>query len=245
MSLSQERGRTALITGANKGLGYETARQLGARSYTVWIGARNKGKGEAAAAQLLQEGIDAHFVELDVTRPPTIESAARKVERLCGKLDVLVNNAGVFLDNAPPSELDIELLRQTFETNVFGAFAVTRTMLPLLAKSPAGRVVNVSSSLGSLSKLGDPDFEFADFLAAAYNSSKTALNALTVQFAKQWKDSPIKFNAADPGYMATDMTANQGRRTVQQGAVIVVCLATLPDDGPSGAFYDANGAIPW
>lgn len=245
MSHTLERSRPALITGANKGVGVESARQLAAEGYTIVIGAKDRRIGEEAAAMIPIGGTYAHVVELDVTRPDTIEKAVEYIEVQFGKLDVLINNDAVFLDNAPPSRLDARLFRQTFDTNVYGAFAVTQAMLPLLRKSSSARIVNLSSNLGSLTKQSDPEFEFADFVAAAYNCSKTALNALTVQFAKELKQTPIKINAADPGCTAAGMNADDGYRTVQQGAAIIVRLATLPEDGPSGAFFDENGAIPW
>jgi NAD(P)-dependent dehydrogenase (short-subunit alcohol dehydrogenase family) len=245
MSHLLKRSRPVLITGANKGLGVETARQLAAEGYTIIIGARDRTKVEEAAAMIPIGDTYAHVLELDVTRPDTIEKAVEYIEVQFGKLDVLINNEAVFLDNAPPSRLDARLFRQTFETNVYGAFAVTQSMLPLLRKSSSGRIVNMSSNLGSLAKQSDQDFEFADFVAAAYNCSKTALNALTIQFAKALKQTPIKINAADPGCTAADMNGDDGYRTVQQGASIVVRLATLSDDGPTGAFFDENGEIPW
>ncbi|MCR8631321.1 MULTISPECIES: SDR family oxidoreductase [Paenibacillus] len=243
--LAEGAAKIALITGGNKGIGLETARQLGARGFAVVLGARNRTKGEEAASALRKEGIEAYSTQLDVTHSGTIARAVRQIEEQFTKLDVLVNNAGVFLDNAPPSQLDSSLLRQTFETNFFGMFAVTQGMLPLLRKSEAGRIVNMSSGLGSLTQNCDPEYEFAKFKIIGYNSSKTAVNALTIQFAYELKDTAIKINAADPGYTATDMNDHQGDRTVQQAAVVVVRLATLPDDGPTGGFFDENGVIPW
>jgi NAD(P)-dependent dehydrogenase (short-subunit alcohol dehydrogenase family) len=149
------------------------------------------------------------------------------------------------IDDAPPSGLDIEVLRRTYETNVFGPVAVTRAKLPLLRQSPAGRIVNMSSGLGSLTLTSNPAWEFADRNLLAYNSSKTALNAMTVQFAKELRDTPIKVNAADPGYTATDLNNHQGTHSVEQGARVAVCLATLPADGPTGGFFDENGTLPW
>jgi len=237
--------RVALVTGANKGIGLEIARQLGKQKITILIGARDERHGHEAANRLRDEGIDAHFVRLDVTDQMTIEAAAAQVEREFGKLDILVNNAGIFIEDTPPSQLDMGVLRRTYDTNFFGAFAVLKVMLPLLKKSEAGRVVNMSSGLGSLAQTGDPDYEFAEVNALAYNSSKTALNALTVQFANELRGTPIKINSADPGYVATDMNSHAGYRTVEQGAMVAVRLATLPADGPTGGFFDENGALPW
>ena len=237
--------RVALITGANKGIGLEIARQLGKQNITVLIGARDESRGQEAANRLRDEGIDARFVRLDVADQATIGAAGALIEREFGKLDILVNNAAIFIDNAPPSQLDIEVLRRTYDTNFFGAFAVLKAMMPLLKQSAAARIVNMSSGLGSLAQTGDPGYEFAEANLLAYNSSKTALNALTVQFANELRGSPIKINSADPGYVATDMNNQSGYRTVEQGAKVVVRLATLPADGPSGGFFDENGALPW
>ena len=158
-----------------------------------------------------------------------------------------MNNAGMISDGdrLPPSQVDIETLRHTYETNVFGVFAVTKALLPLLKKSTAGRIVNLSSGLGSLTFNSDPNYEFADFKLLAYNSSKTAVNAITVLLAAELKDTPIKINAADPGFTATDINQYQGYRTVEQGAIAAVRLATLPDDGSSGGFFDEDGVVPW
>lgn len=237
--------KIALITGANKGIGLEIARQLGTQSITVLIGARDENRGREAAQKLQAESINAHAVQLDVTNQESIDAAAKYIENQFGKLDILVNNAGIFIDNAPPSQLDMEVLRRTYETNFFGVFAVTKAMLPLLRKSDAGRIVNISSGLGSLTQNSDPNYEYAQTKLLAYNSSKTALNAMTIQFAHELKDTPIKINSADPGYVATDINNNQGTRTVQQGATAPVRLATLPADGPTGGYFDENGVVPW
>ncbi len=247
------KGKVALITGANKGIGYEIARQLGSRGAIVLVGARDIKRGEEAANKLRLNEIDARSVQLDVTEQKTIDSAAKQIESEFGKLDILVNNAGIVSDGdayggklrLPPSQVDIETLRHTYETNVFGVFAVTKALLPLLKKSTAGRIVNISSGLGSLTQNSDPNYEFADSKPLAYNSSKTAVNALTVLLAAELKDTPIKINAADPGFTATDINQYQGYRTVEQGAIAAVRLATLPDDGSSGGFFDEDGVVPW
>ncbi|MGV0104166.1 NAD(P)-dependent dehydrogenase, short-chain alcohol dehydrogenase family [Nostoc sp. DSM 114160] len=241
------KGKVALITGANKGIGYEIARQLGSRGATVLVGSRDIERGEEAANKLRLSQIDARTIQLDVSDQKTIDSAAKQIESEFGKLDILVNNAGIISDGdrLPPSQVDIETLRHTYETNVFGVFAVTKALLPLLKKSEAGRIVNLSSGLGSLTQNSDPNYEFADFKLLAYNSSKTAVNAITVLLAAELKDTPIKINAADPGFTATDINQYQGYRTVEQGAIAAVRLATLPDDGSSGGFFDENGVVPW
>jgi NAD(P)-dependent dehydrogenase (short-subunit alcohol dehydrogenase family) len=240
--------KIALVTGANKGIGYEVARQLGKRGITILVGARNETLGREAAEKLKAEGVDARFVRLDVTEQTTIERAASEIEREFGKLDILINNAGVAdmsETTTTPSQLKIDVLRRIFETNFFGAFAVTKAMLPLVRKSEAGRIVNVSSGLGSLAQQSDADWEFAQINALAYCSSKTALNQMTVQFAKELRDTAIKVNSADPGYTATDLNHHNGMRTVEQGATVIVRLATLPDDATSGGFFDENGAVAW
>jgi NAD(P)-dependent dehydrogenase (short-subunit alcohol dehydrogenase family) len=245
MAKQSKANKVALITGANKGIGLEIARQLGRKGITVLIGARDDARGQESANHLSDEGIDARFVQLDVTDQTTIDAAAAHIDREFGRLDILVNNAAIFIDDGPPSRLGMDVLRRTYDTNFFGQFATLKAMLPLLRKSEAGRIVNMSSGLGSLAQTGDPDFEFADANLLAYNSSKTAVNAMTVQFANELRGTPIKVNSADPGYVATDMNDHGGYRTVEQGAKIAVLLATLPADGPSGGFFNEDGALPW
>jgi NAD(P)-dependent dehydrogenase (short-subunit alcohol dehydrogenase family) len=238
--------KVALITGANRGIGFEIARQLGTLGFTVLVGARDMKRGAEAAGRLGQDGIHALPIVLDVTDNVTIEAAVREVEREFGKLDVLVNNAGVALDRGmKPSEVPLALLRATYETNVFGPVAVLQAFLPLLRKSDAGRVVNASSELASLERNGDPEFEFGHLNLLAYNSSKTALNAVTVQLAKELRETGIKINAADPGYTATDFNQHRGTQSVVQGARTAVRLATLPAEGPTGGFFAEEGPIPW
>ena len=245
MTANNLRGKVALVTGANKGIGLEIARQLAQQGGTVLIGARDEQRGQEAAKTLQNEGAEAHFIHLDVTDQATIDAVVQKIESEFGRLDILVNNAALALDRTPPSQLDMEILRRTYETNFFGVFAVTKALLPLLRKSEAGRIVNMSSGLGSLTQTSDPNWPFAEVNLLAYNSSKTALNALTVQFANELRSTPIKVNAADPGYVATDLNDHRGYRTVQQGATAQVRLATLPADGPTGSCYDEDGIVPW
>jgi len=235
----------ALVTGANKGIGLEIARQLGRQGMTVLVGARHEERGGKAAEGLRSEGVSACFIRLDVTSQNSIDQAAHRIEEEFGRLDILVNNAGICIDDTPPSGFDLSVLRRTYETNVFGPVAVIRAMLSLLRKSSAGRIVNMSSSLGSLTLTNDPNWTFAHVNLLAYNSSKTAVNAMTVQFAKEFHGTPIKVNSADPGYTATDLNYHTGPRRVEQGAWIAVRLATLPADGPSGGFFDEDGPLPW
>ena len=240
--------KVALITGANKGIGYEIARQLGQQSITVIVGARDETKGAEAAEKLRAEGLEAHAVKLDVTDPETIAATKRFVEEKFGKLDILVNNAGITGGSdwsTPPSLVPLDVVRKVYETNFFGVIAVTQAFVPLLKQGSAGRIVNVSSGLGSLTLLSDPGFPFSGMNLLDYNSSKTALNAVTVSFAKEFKDTPIKVNSADPGYTATDMNANTGTKTVAEGADTIVWLATLSEDGPTGGYFSSREPIPW
>jgi len=250
--------KIALITGANKGIGFETARQLGGQDMTVLIGARDAERGEAATAKLRAEGIDAHFVQLEVTDAASIKRAADHIEAEYGHLDVLVNNAGVPTlvgRGALASQTSLEDMRAVYEVNVFGVVAVTNAMLPLLRRAPVARIVNVSSEVGSISGQTNPASPLAQMPASAqYPSSKAALNMLTVMYAKELKDTPIKVNAANPGYTATDFNRNSGFRTVAEGAEPSVYLATLPDDGPTGIHWGyiwttdhsgSYGVIPW
>jgi NAD(P)-dependent dehydrogenase (short-subunit alcohol dehydrogenase family) len=238
-------GAIALVTGANKGIGYEIARGLGARKLVVLVGARDEGRGHAAAAKLKADGIDARFVTLDVADQATIGSASRWIEEQFGRLDILVNNAGIGEWGFKPSNADLRRVREVYDTNLFGPMAVTQAMLPLLHRSPRGRIVNVSSHLGSLAMASDANSPMSQFLALGYNTSKTALNSMTVQFANELRGTPIKVNAICPGYCATDLNGNSGPRTAAQGAVAAVHYATLADDGPTGGVFDDEGRVPW
>ena len=236
----------ALVTGANKGIGKEISRQLSAKGVLVLMAARDRERGESAVAELSAQGLPVEFTEMDVTSQGSVDKAAAEVERRHGRLDILVNNAGVALDWFPGSELSVEAFRQTFEVNVFGVFRVTKALLPLLKKSKHGRIVNMSSGLGSLSLNADPrsSLRIRNMLLA-YCSSKAALNMITVQFANELKDVGIKVNAANPGFTATDMNQHRGVRTVAQGAAAPVRLALLPDDGPTGGAFSDEGPVPW
>jgi NAD(P)-dependent dehydrogenase (short-subunit alcohol dehydrogenase family) len=236
----------ALVTGANKGIGFEIARGLGAQGKVILLGSRDDSRGKKAAAQLIAEGIDARPLELDVTDRFSILSAAAQIEAQFGRLDILVNNSGVNLEaGAKPSAVDLSAVRRVYDVNVFGVIAMTQAMLPLLLKSPRGRIVNLSSSLGSLGWNTNPPLSAHFPLLLGYNSSKSALNAITVQFAKELRGTSIKVNAACPGYCATDMTNHSGSRTARQGSMTPIRLATLPDDGPTGGVFNDDGAVPW
>jgi NAD(P)-dependent dehydrogenase (short-subunit alcohol dehydrogenase family) len=234
--------KVALVTGANKGIGYEIARQLGAvEGVEVVVAARDPDRGQAAAQRL-----GAVAVQLDVTDEASVAAAAKWIEQEYGRLDVLVNNAAILLERGElPSATPVEMLRQTYETNVFGVVAVTNAMLPLLRRAPAARIVNMSSGLGSLAFCTTPGHPYYERALLAYNSSKTALNAVTVAYAAELRQTPVKVNAADPGYCATDLNGHSGYRTPEQGATAAVRLATLDSDGPTGQFYDEDGVVPW
>lgn len=238
--------KIALITGANKGLGYETARQLANQNIKVLIGARDETRGKEAAEKLQSESLDVEFVLVDVTDEKTLEAAAKYVEENFGKLDILVNNAGIAVEYGTAfGEFSLDKIRQTFDTNFFGVVAVTQNFLPLIKKSESGRIVNVSSGLGSLAQNSDPNWDFKDVKPVAYNSSKAALNMFTVILASNLKDTKIKVNSADPGYTATDLNHNSGPKTVEQGASIIFDLATLPDNGATGGYFDDQGVVAW
>lgn len=233
------KSKIALITGANRGIGFEIAKQLGQRGIKVLIGARDRERGRIAAGQLRKEDIDADTVTLDVTDEKSVKLAAKTIARDYGHLDVLVNNAGISYDNGrKPSEMPLQSMRETYETNVFGVVSVTNAMLPLLRKAEAGRIVNISSSMGSLASAADPASPSAMLSLLAYNTSKAALNSITLEYAKELRQTPIKINAADPGYVFGD-------RTPADGAKAAIHLATLPSDGPSGTFQNENGVIAW
>ncbi|MEU6222601.1 SDR family oxidoreductase [Streptomyces sp. NPDC047042] len=241
--------KIALVTGANKGIGYEIAAGLGALGYRVGVGARDKTRCETAVEKLRAAGVDAFGVPLDVTGDRSVSAAAELIERQAGHLDVLVNNAGISGETGPgwgqdPTTLDLDMVRTVLETNVLGVIRVTNAMLPLLRRSTSPRIVNVSSSVGSLTRQADPDIEVGPVMAA-YAPSKSFLNAVTVQYARQLADTNILINAACPGLVATDLNGFYGSRTPEQGAATPVRLATLPDDGPTGAFFEDDGVIPW
>ncbi len=242
-------GKVALITGANKGLGLETGRQLGKLGYTVLLGSRDALKGEVAARQLRDDGVDARVLKLDVTKQSDIDAAAAQIENEFGKLDVLVNNAGVMIEKGwtknTTSETTMENLRATFDANLFAVFAVTKSMLPLLMKSEAGRIVNVSSILGSVSlqaTKGSPTYSTKLF---AYNASKAALNILTISLAHELRHTKIKVNSAHPGWVKTDLGGSAAPMSVVDGAKTEVELATLGEDGPTGGFFHDGKSIAW
>jgi NAD(P)-dependent dehydrogenase (short-subunit alcohol dehydrogenase family) len=237
----------ALVTGANKGIGYEIVAQLAERGMTVLLAARDEQRREQAVAKLREAGRDVHPIALDVTDPATARAAAATIEERFGRLDVLVNNAGITGGMAQaPTSVDPATIRAVFDVNVLGVLTVTNAMLPLLRRSAAPRIVNMSSGVGSLAAMSDPDGPLAQMPAsAAYVPSKTALNSLTVQYARELRKEGVLVNMADPGYVATDLNGFTGFRTPAQGAAIAVRLATLGPDGPTGGFFDDQGPVPW
>lgn len=229
---------TTLITGANKGLGYETARRLIAAGHTVYLGARDERRGKQAAREL-----GARPVLIDVTRDDTVQAAAALIRGQVGHLDVLVNNAGIGGSRKLPGEVTAADIQAVYDTNVFGVVRVTHAFLPLLQASSAPVIVNVSSGMGSLAVTTDPRRLESTLVGLAYPSSKTALNMLTSQYAKAFP--AIKINAVDPGYTATDLNGHRGTQTIEQGAEIIVRMATTAADGPTGGYFDAAGPVPW
>ncbi|MFI0422359.1 SDR family oxidoreductase [Spongiactinospora sp. 9N601] len=240
----------ALVTGANKGIGREIAAQLAALGMSVLLGARDPERGEKTATDLRGSGLDVHPMPLDVTEPASVERAAAQVEERFGRLDVLVNNAGISGEPAlAPSATGVEQVRAVLETNVVGVLRVSNAMLPLLRRSRAARIVNISSGTASMADMGDPaHYLFHLPPRAAYPVSKAALNALTVQYAKELREEGILVNAAAPGACDTDFTRELGMtltRTAAQGAAIAVRLATLGPDGPTGGFFSDDGPMRW
>jgi len=233
--------KVALVTGANKGIGYAIASELAARGLTVLVGARDLARGEAAAKRIAG---DARPLALDVTRADSIAAAAARIRRELGRLDILINNAGIAAFGAP-SATRVDDVRAVFETNVFGVIAVTQALLPLLLEAPAGRIVNVSTSIGSLSVITDPAFPMRGIGGVAYGPSKTALNAVTIAFAQELEGTTVKVNLACPGHTATDLNGHSGPRSVSEAAQEPVRLALLGPDGPTGTFSNDAGAIPW
>ncbi|MCA9593233.1 MAG: SDR family oxidoreductase [Myxococcales bacterium] len=247
--------KVALVSGANKGIGHEIARQLAGRGLIVLLGSRDLGRGDAAAREL--DG-DVRAIQLDVTSTDSIAAAVARIDAELGRLDVLVNNAGIARSNAEsdaslenirrrglPSAARLSEIREVFEVNVFGVIALTQALLPLLRRAPEGRIVNVSSGLGSLTRTSAMPAELRGIGGVAYGPSKSALNAVTVAFAQELEHTPIKVNAACPGFTATDLNNHSGPRSTVEAAREPVRLALLPADGPTGTLSDDEGLLPW
>ncbi|MDE3724885.1 SDR family oxidoreductase [Nocardiopsis sp. N85] len=253
--MSETNVRIALVTGANKGIGFQTARLLGLEGMTVLVGSRDIGRGTEAVRALEKEGVDARPLEIDVTDRTSVLAAAARVAEEYGRLDVLVNNAGVARWWGPPGETDLDAFRQVLEVNVLGPVAVLDAFLDLLRRSSAPRVVNVSSEIGSIGTMTDPESPFHGMaMGAPYPASKAALNMITALYAGALAGSGAKVNAANPGYCATDLNGHSGTRTAEQGARVSLHLATLSEDGPTGVLWghlagasdpDAHGVLPW
>jgi NAD(P)-dependent dehydrogenase (short-subunit alcohol dehydrogenase family) len=242
--------KIALVTGANRGIGFETVRQLAKEGIKVLLGARSDERGKEAESKLKNEGLDVEFLQLDVDNETSHETAANYIENTYGRLDVLVNNAGILVDGdenggpAPASLTTTQAFRKTFDTNFFNTVALTQKLLPLIKKSDAGRIVFLSSLLASLSSHSDPSSDIYNMKLPAYDISKTALNGYAVHLAHELRDTTIKVNAAHPGSVVTDMNAN-GQIGVEEGARTSVELATLPDDGYTGRFVYLGQELPW
>jgi NAD(P)-dependent dehydrogenase (short-subunit alcohol dehydrogenase family) len=240
--------KVALITGANKGLGFEMARQLAQAGVAVVLAARDPEKGEAAAEKLRGEGLDAQFLMLDVTNKEDHRAAAAFFEQNFGRLDILINNAGISLDSlghGPASTTSADVIHRTFDTNFFAPMALTQTLLPLLRKSDAGRIVNMSSILGSQTLHADPKSPIYNFKALSYDASKAALNSFTIHLAYELQDTNIKVNSAHPGWVKTDMGTDAAAMEIPEGGKTGVALALLDKDGPTGGFFHLGKSLPW
>ena len=241
--------RVALITGANRGIGLQTAKDLGLDGIILLLGVRDLAKGEATAAGMRQEAFEAEAVHLDVTDSATHREVYDFIDRAFGRLDILVNNAGVFLESfanpEQPSTLSLEILRQTFETNFFGTVALTQKLLPLIRRSQAGRIVNVSSIMGSLALHADPSSPIYHSSVFAYNASKAALNSFTLHLAYELRDTSIKVNSAHPGWVKTELGGENADLDVSEGGKTSAWLARLPEDGPTGGYFHVGQPLPW
>ncbi len=240
--------KIALITGANKGIGLETAKQLGRQGVVILAAARDLDKGEAAAAELKDSGIHARAVKLDVNEPADYPVVAAMIQKEFGRLDILINNAGIFLDSRAGNETSTvsdEVLRKTFDTNFFAVVELTQALLPLLRKSEAGRIVNLSSVLGSNTLHATPGSPIYDAKTFAYDASKAALNSFTIHLAHELKDTKIKVNSAHPGWVKTDMGGAGASLELDEGAKTSVELAMLGEDGPTGGYFHLGQTLPW
>jgi NAD(P)-dependent dehydrogenase (short-subunit alcohol dehydrogenase family) len=240
----------ALVTGSTRGIGFETARQLGEAGFHVVVNGRDAVQVDAAVTALHSTGLTATALPFDVADPVEVEHAVRRLQQSTGRLDVLVNNAGVRVEeyHRRPSEQPLDDWRTTFETNLFGTVTTTQAFLPLLMQAPAARIVNVSSLLGSVTTHTDrASYAYSDMFKSlpAYSASKSAVNSWTVHLAYELRETAIKVNAAHPGYTQTSMNDGAGDQSAEEGARTAVSLALLPSDGPSGAFVHLDGTIPW
>ena len=247
--------RIALVTGGNRGLGLQTARELIRQDIHVILGCRDYKKGETVAQELREEGHQIEALELDVANQSTHPAAYEYLEKEYGRLDILINNAAVWKESTTSSSplpegnrtstLPSEILRETFETNFFGTVALTQKLLPMLRKSPAGRIVNVSSIMGSLTLHSDPKSPIYPYKVFAYDTSKAALNSFTIHLAHELRDTPIKVNSAHPGWVRTEMGGEGADLDISEGGKTSAWLATLSEDGPTGGYFHMGEALPW
>ncbi len=241
----QQATKVALITGANKGIGFEVARQIAKAGWTVLATARNEEFGRQAVARLQGEGLDVHFIHIDLDVPETAATAAETIRKQFSKLDLLINNAGVAAEgDGPPSKVQLEAVKKIMQTNFVGTVAVTQAMLPLLLAAPKAQIINVSSELGSISQQTNTDWKYAPVKVLGYCASKAALNMLSVQLAYEFRDGKIAVNSVNPGYTATDLNRNSGPQTIEEGAAEIVRVALL-DQPVTGKFLESGGEIPW
>ncbi|KAA9037178.1 SDR family oxidoreductase [Ginsengibacter hankyongi] len=244
--------KTVFITGANKGIGFETAKQFAQKDYYVYLGSRDIGKGIQAISELNNEGLqNVETIEIDVSNDASIEKASKTLEEKISKLDILINNAGIRGDFPQyPSTANVGMIRKVYNTNLFGTIKVIQSFLPLLKLSPAPRIVNITSGLASLTLHNDPGWKYYPIKGAAYGPSKTALNAYTIALAYELRDTPFKVNVVDPGYTATDFNQHRRTKDVSEAAAFIIKYATIGDDGPSGKYFsDDNNPLtfesPW
>jgi NAD(P)-dependent dehydrogenase (short-subunit alcohol dehydrogenase family) len=241
--------KIAFITGGNRGIGLETARQLGKQGVKIVIGSRDLNKGKIAADTLRTESVDIEAIRFDITKPADYREAYNYFDKNFGRLDILINNAGISKETfgAPNNSSSVgkDLLRETFETNFFGTVELTQVLLPLIKKAPEGRIVNLSSILGSLALHADPKSPIYDFKVLAYDASKAALNAFTVHLAHELRDTKIKVNSAHPGWVKTEMGTDAAPMEIPDGAKTSVELALLPTDGATGGFFHMGQGLPW
>ena len=241
----QDDKKVTLITGANKGIGFEVARQIAKAGWIVLLAARNPELGKQAVEELKAQGLDVHFIEIDLVSPETAVTAADTIHHRFGKLDLLINNAGISSrSDGPPSMVNVDVIESVMRTNYVGAVAVTQAVLPLLQRAGKSQIINVSSELGSISQQIDPAWKYASVKALAYCASKAALNMFTTQLASELRDAGIAVNSVNPGYTATDLNGHSGPQTVHEGAAEIVRLA-LNESPPTGKFLESGGEIPW
>lgn len=249
MAIGESNGKVALITGASKGIGFEMSRQLAQQGLTAIVAARTLEAAQAAATKLQDEGLNAEAIALDINDRDRIQAAVREIDDRFGKLDVLINNAGVMLDGewaiSNASSISIETIRKTFDTNFFALVEVTQALLPLILKSPSGRIVNMASIEGSLTLHADPSSFIYDSKPFAYDASKAAVNSFTVHLAHELRNTPVKVNSAHPGWVKTELGGEGAMMDIAEGAKTGVQLATLPDDGASGGFFHLGQPVPW